>query len=97
MVGTFPISTEPLAAAVAAPASRSLSQVSRLSLMALPMRLYGSFAGKEGVSIVTADVISLENLQVALPGLASVSVDYPGLGSLVVNTPVLKSVEVQPG
>ena len=50
-----------------------------------------------GTGIVTADVISLENLQVALPGLASVSVNYPGLGSLVVNTPVLKSVEVQPG
>ena len=61
--------------------------------MALPMRLYGSFAGK----LEVADVVFLEDLQVDLPRLASVSVGYPGLGSLVVNAPTLKSVEVQPG
>jgi hypothetical protein len=49
-----------------------------------------------GTGIVTADVISFQDVEVLAPRLSSVSVGRARLGSVVVSVPNLGSVEVVP-
>ena len=54
-----------------------------------------AYAGNTiGTGIVTADVISFDDVEVGMPVMASVSASLSGLGSVSMSTPKMGSVEI---